>query len=146
MKKTTIIIKPPSVEHVVQIIPRLQKIGTIAECIKLIPEQRDWEAHYAEHKGKPFLKNMLEDFRSRATIIILLTGPNIIIKSRAILGATNPLEAEIGTIRRDFMPGDFELIRDTRGWWSNVIHGSDSDESAEREYQIWKRYFNLRNK
>ena len=78
---------------------------------------------YAEHKGKPFYENLVSYMTSGPVIVQVLYGNNAIAKNRELMGATNPQEAALGTIRADFA----ESID------ANAVHGSDSSESARRE-------------
>ena len=89
------------------------------------PEQA--KANYAEHEGKPFYDGLIAYITSGPVVKMVVSGEGAVAKCRSLMGATNPAEAAPGTIR-----GDFGLIMD-----ENVIHGSDSPESAEREIKIF---------
>ena len=85
------------------------------------------KANYAEHEGKPFYEGLISYITSGPVVKMVVSGEGAVAKCRSLMGATNPAEAAPGTIR-----GDFGLIMD-----ENVIHGSDSPESAEREIGIF---------
>ncbi len=122
VQQTYTMIKPDGVrnKHVGEIVNRFERAGLAIERMELgmvTPEQA--KANYAEHEGKPFYDGL---------IAYITSGPVVkMVVCRSLMGATNPLEAAPGTIR-----GDFGLIMD-----ENVIHGSDSPESAEREIGIF---------
>lgn len=83
--------------------------------------------HYAEHKDKPFFKDLIKYITSSPVVVLVLKGKNCISVVRKMVGATDPKEAESGTIRGDFA---LEIGR-------NIIHASDSPESAEREIKLF---------
>ena len=130
IEKTYIMIKPDAVEnrHIGEIIHRIERSGLTIERMVLemvTPEQA--AANYAEHKGKPFYDGLIAYITSGPVVKMVVSGEGAVAKCRSLMGATNPAEAAPGTIR-----GDFGLIMD-----ENVIHGSDSPESAEREIGIF---------
>ena len=84
-------------------------------------------ANYAEHLGKPFYEGLVEYVTSGPVVKMVVSGPEAVKLCRKLMGVTNPLDAAPGTIR-----GDFGVVLD-----ANVIHGSDSPESAEREIGIF---------
>ena len=107
---------------------RIERAGLVIERMELAnvtPEQA--AANYAEHEGKPFYNGLIEYITSGPVVKMVVSGEGAVKKMRTLMGATNPAEAAPGTIR-----GDFGLIMD-----ENVIHGSDSPESAEREIGIF---------
>lgn len=129
-QKTYIMIKPDAVARglVGRIITRFEEVGLTVERIErgmVTPEQA--AANYAEHEGKPFYDGLVSYITSGPVVKMVISGPNAVPVCRKLMGATNPAEAAPGTIR-----GDFGLILD-----ANVIHGSDSPESAEREIAIF---------
>ncbi|HET6350814.1 MAG TPA: nucleoside-diphosphate kinase [Coriobacteriia bacterium] len=129
-QKTYIMIKPDAVARglVGRIITRFEEVGLSVERIErgvVTPEQA--AANYAEHVGKPFYEGLVSYITSGPVVKMVISGPNAVPVCRKLMGATNPAEAAPGTIR-----GDFGLILD-----ANVIHGSDSPESAEREIAIF---------
>lgn len=132
MERTLSIVKPDGVEKNVigEIISRFEKNGLKVVALKRIKlTKSDAEGFYAVHKERPFFGS-LTDFMSRGPVVVLvLEGENAISKNREIMGATNPEEADEGTIRKDFATNIEE----------NTVHGSDSPESADTEI---KYFFN----
>jgi len=129
-QKTYIMIKPDAVRRglVGRIIARFEDTGLKLERVEygtLTAEQA--AANYAEHAGKPFYEGLITYITSGPVVKMVLSGPGAVAVCRKLMGATNPADAAPGTIR-----GDFGLIMD-----ENVIHGSDSPESAEREIGIF---------
>jgi len=133
IEKTYSMLKPDAVRnhHIGEIVSRIERAGLVIERMELAnvtPEQA--AANYAEHEGKPFYNGLIEYITSGPVVKMvcsILEGEDAIHRYRELMGATNPAEAAPGTIR-----GDFGLIMD-----ENVIHGSDSPESAEREIGIF---------
>ena len=130
IEKTYIMIKPDAVanRHIGEIVNRIERSGLTIERMVLemvTPEQA--EANYAEHKGTPFYDGLISYITSGPVVKMVVSGEGAVAKVRTLMGATNPADAAPGTIR-----GDFGLIMD-----ENVIHGSDSPESAEREIGIF---------
>ncbi len=130
IEKTFSMLKPDAVRdrHVGEIIARIERAGLSIERLELAcvtPEQA--AANYAEHEGKPFYNGLIEYITSAPVVKMIISGEGAVKKMRALMGATNPAEAAPGTIR-----GDFGLVMD-----ENVIHGSDSVESAQREIGIF---------
>jgi nucleoside-diphosphate kinase len=126
MEKTLSIIKPDATEKNVigKIIDRFESAGLKVIAAKLVQlDKAKAGGFYAEHEGKPFYDNLVEYMTSGPVVVQVLYGPNAIAKNRELMGATNPQEAETGTIRADFA----ESID------ANAVHGSDSPESATRE-------------
>lgn len=129
-QKTYIMIKPDAVRRglVGRIVSRFEDTGLKFERMEygvLTAEQA--AANYAEHQGKPFYDGLISYITSGPVVKMVLTGPGAVAVCRKLMGATNPADAAPGTIR-----GDFGLVMD-----ENVIHGSDSPESAEREIGIF---------
>jgi nucleoside-diphosphate kinase len=83
--------------------------------------------HYEEHKEKPFFGELVEFITGGALVALVIEGPNAVAAARQVIGATDPVEADAGSIRGDF---GTEVT-------FNLVHGSDSPESAEREIGIW---------
>ena len=126
MEKTLSIIKPDATKKNVigKIIDRFESAGLKVIAAKLVQlDKAKAGGFYAEHEGKPFYDNLVEYMTSGPVVVQVLYGPNAIAKNRELMGATNPQEAETGTIRADFA----ESID------ANAVHGSDSPESATRE-------------
>ncbi len=129
-EKTYTMIKPDGVRngHIGEIVNRFERAGLAIEQMKLemvTPEQA--KANYAEHEGKPFYEGLITYITSGPVVKMVVSGEGAVSKVRTLMGATNPADAAPGTIR-----GDFGLIMD-----ENVIHGSDSPESAAREIGIF---------
>lgn len=129
-QRTFIAVKPDGVKRglVGEIISRFEKKGYKLIGMKMLdvtPELA--EKHYGEHKGKPFYNRLIEYIQSGPIVAMVWKGFDVIAGSRQLMGATNPLEAQVGTIR-----ADFALVKEY-----NVVHGSDSPESAEREISIY---------
>ena len=126
MEKTLVLVKPDGVRRGLsgEIIARFEKRGLQIVALKLMQISRTKaEKHYAEHVGKPFFESLVEFITSGPVVAMVVKGDHAIRAVRAMMGATNPLEAAPGTIR-----GDFALVMS-----ENVIHGSDGSESAARE-------------
>lgn len=129
-EKTYTMIKPDGVRngHIGQIIERIERAGLKVERLELgmvTPEQA--AQNYVEHKGKPFYEGLITYITSGPVVKMVVAGEGAVAKMRSLMGATNPAQAAPGTIR-----GDFGLVMD-----ENVIHGSDSPASAEREIGIF---------
>lgn len=130
MERTLVLIKPDGVAKRVcgNIISRFERRGLTIAALKLLrvsPEQA--ARHYAEHQGKPFYLELIEFITSAPVVAMVLSGENAVTAVRAMMGPTNPAEAAPGTVR-----GDFGL-----SVGQNIIHGSDSIASAEREIGIF---------
>jgi len=130
MERTFAMIKPDGVQRglIGEIISRLEKRGIQIAALKLItisPELA--QAHYSEHQGKPFFSDLLEFITSGPAVAMVLEAEGVIGVLRTMMGATDPKQAAPGTLR-----GDLALsVR------HNVIHGSDSPASAEREIALF---------
>jgi nucleoside-diphosphate kinase len=123
-------IKPDAVARglVGRIVTRFEEVGLTIERLELgvvTPEQA--AANYAEHEGKPFYAGLVSYITSGPVVKMVLAGPDAVAVVRKLMGVTNPKDAAPGTIR-----GDFGLSLD-----ANIVHGSDSPESAEREIAIF---------
>ncbi|HHY73167.1 MAG TPA: nucleoside-diphosphate kinase [Bacillus bacterium] len=130
MEKTFIMIKPDGVQrqYVGEIISRFEKKGFKLLAAKLMTVPKELaEEHYAEHKERPFFGELVGFVTSSPVFAMVWQGEKIISTARQMMGATNPAEAQPGTIR-----GDFGITMS-----KNVIHGSDSPESAKREINLW---------
>jgi nucleoside-diphosphate kinase len=130
-QRTLVLIKPDGVERrlVGEIISRIERKGLIVAALEMRNISDDLaRRHYAEHEGKPFFASLLEFITSGPLVVAIVEGPRAVAAVRQAAGATDPVEtAAPGTIR-----GDFGL--ETR---FNLVHGSDSPESAEREIALW---------
>lgn len=130
MEKTLVLIKPDAVERKLmgEIISIYEKKGLHICALKLlIPSQEIAEEHYTEHKGKAFFSNLIEFLRGGEVCAMIVEGENAVEAVRKINGATDPLNADAGSIRGKYAMSKSE----------NCVHGSDSKESAKREIKIW---------
>ncbi|WP_214826598.1 nucleoside-diphosphate kinase [Exiguobacterium algae] len=130
MEKTFLMIKPDGVKRglIGEIVSRFENKGYTLNRLEMVtPTVEVAEAHYAEHKEKPFFGELVEFLTSGPVVAMEWEGENIVAVSRLMIGKTNPLDAQPGTIRGD--------LASTMS--QNVIHGSDSVESAERELALW---------
>ena len=131
---TLVLIKPDGVKRnlIGEVIRRCEAKGyVVADLKKLSPSRALLEEHYTEHLGKPFFEPLVEFMLSGDVVAIRLEGHNVIDGFRSLAGATNPTSAAPGTIRGDL----------GREWGTkvvqNLVHGSDSPESASRELGLW---------
>jgi nucleoside-diphosphate kinase len=130
VERTLVLIKPDAVERALAgaILARFERRGLlIREARLLTVEQELAERHYAEHREKPFFGELVEFITSAPTLALVLEGEAAISIVRMTIGATNPKDAAPGTIR-----GDLALAMP-----DNLVHGSDSPESAAREISLW---------
>lgn len=134
MTATLVLIKPDGVRRnlVGEIIARCEAKGYVVADLKLVQPNRDLLAkHYAEHEGKPFYEPLMEFMLSGPVVAIRLEGERVIEGFRSLAGVTDPTLAAPGTIRGDL----------GRDWGTkviqNLVHGSDSEESAKQELSIW---------
>jgi nucleoside-diphosphate kinase len=111
-----------------EILARFEKRGyTIAAMKMLVVDEARAKQHYAEHDGKPFFKGLVDYITSAPIVALVIEGSDAIDGCRSTIGATNPIKAAPGSIRGDYAQ--------TIG--RNLVHGSDSPESAKREIAIW---------
>jgi nucleoside-diphosphate kinase len=132
MQKTLIIFKPDCLQRrlVGTLLGRFEARGLRIAALKLMQVDRGLaEQHYAEHRGKPFFEGLIAFITSAPVVVGVLEGDEAISVVRGMLGATSGLVAAPGTIR-----GDFSLSKQ-----NNLVHGSDSLESAQRELALWFR-------
>lgn len=130
MERTFLAVKPDGVQRglVAEIIGRFERKGYKLVGLKLMQVTREIaENHYGEHKGKGFFDGLVGFITSGPIVAMVWEGPNVIATARKMMGATNPANAEGGTIRGEFAT---DIGR-------NVIHGSDGLESAAREIGIF---------
>jgi nucleoside-diphosphate kinase len=128
--RTLIILKPDCVQRrlVGQVLQRFEAKGLRIDALKLVKVSRDLaERHYAEHRERPFFADLIAFLTGGPVVVGVLAGESAISVVRSMLGKTNGAEAAPGTIR-----GDFALSTQ-----NNLVHGSDSPESAEREIALW---------
>jgi nucleoside-diphosphate kinase len=129
-ERTLVLIKPDAVERGLagEILGRLERRGLALRGAKLVQVDRALaEEHYAEHSEKPFFGELVAFITSTPTLALVVEGDGAIKVVRTTMGGTNPAEAAPGTIR-----GDLALAMP-----NNLVHGSDSPESAEREIALW---------
>jgi nucleoside-diphosphate kinase len=130
VERTLILIKPDAVRRRLagDILQRIESRGFTVVAGKLLTVTRELgEEHYGEHREKPFFGELVEFITSGPTWALVVEGEGVIGTMRKTIGATNPANAEPGTIRGDLassMP-------------DNLVHGSDSPESAQREVALW---------
>jgi nucleoside-diphosphate kinase len=130
MEKTFLMVKPDGVQRglIGEVIARLERKGfqlVAAKLMHITPELA--EQHYAEHRERPFFGELVDFITSGPVMAMVWQGENIIATARQMMGATNPAEAAPGTIRGDF---GVQVAM-------NIIHGSDSAESAAREIGLF---------
>jgi nucleoside-diphosphate kinase len=130
VERTLILIKPDAVERrlVGEILGRIERRGFVVRAAKVLRVSRDLgERHYAEHREKPFFGELVDFITSAPTWALVVEGEGAVATLRTTIGATNPADADPGSIRGDLataMP-------------DNLVHGSDSVESAQREIALW---------
>jgi nucleoside-diphosphate kinase len=129
-ERTLVLIKPDAMERRLagEILARFENRGLSIRGAKLVHVDRALaEQHYAEHAEKPFFGELVEFITSAPTLALVLEGDGAIVVVRTTIGATNPVEAAPGSIR-----GDLALAMP-----DNLVHGSDSAQSADREIALW---------
>lgn len=133
-ERTLVLLKPDAVERALrgEIIRRIEAKGySIIALSQRIATADELAAHYAEHEGKPFYPGLVDYMGSGPLVALVLEGKSVIAGFRSLAGATNPTQAAPGTIRGDLArEWDLPVIQ-------NLVHGSDSEESAAREVGIW---------
>src|SRR6187455_1132156 len=126
MERTLILVKPDAFARGLtgEIIARFERKGLVIVAARLMTVGDELATqHYAEHEGKPFFGELVEFITSGPLVAMVLEGYEAVVAARQVIGATNPLEASPGSIRGDFA---LEIGQ-------NMVHGSDSNESAARE-------------
>jgi nucleoside-diphosphate kinase len=130
VEQTLILAKPDAMRRALagEIVARFERRGFRLRAARLLRVDRALaEEHYAEHEAKPFFGELVDFITSGPTLAFVLEGEGVIATARKTIGATNPADAEAGSLRGDFaaaMP-------------DNLVHGSDSPESAAREIALW---------
>lgn len=130
MERTLILIKPDAFSRSVcgKVISRFERKGlAIVALKKMVMERELAQRHYAEHEGKPFFDELVGFITSGPVVAMVLEGESAVASARQVIGATNPLEAAPGSIRGDLA---IEVGR-------NLVHGSDSPQSAAREVELF---------
>jgi nucleoside-diphosphate kinase len=130
VERTFLAIKPDGVQRglVGEIINRLETKGFVLVGLKLMSVSRELaEEHYGVHRERPFFAGLVDFITSAPVVAMVWEGDGVIAAARKMIGATNPLNAEPGTIRGDF------AVNIGR----NIIHGSDAPETAQQEISLW---------
>jgi nucleoside-diphosphate kinase len=130
VERTFIMVKPDGVQRnlIGEIVTRFEKKGFKLASAKLMSVSKDLaEEHYGEHKERPFFGELVGFITSSPVFAMVWEGDNVIATARTMMGKTNPADAAPGTIR-----GDYGI-----SVGMNIIHGSDSPESAQREIGLW---------
>jgi nucleoside-diphosphate kinase len=130
VSRTLILVKPDAFQRALtgELIARFERKGLRVVALKTMrADQPIANRHYAEHAEKPFFGELVSFITGGTLVAIVLEGEGAVAAARQLIGSTNPLEAAPGSIRGEF------AIEVT----FNLVHGSDSEESAEREIEIW---------
>ncbi len=128
--KTLIVVKPDAFERGLtgEVLARFERKGLRIVALRQLQIDEEFAGrHYAEHTDKPFFGELVEFITRGSLVAAVLDGPGAVEAARQVIGATDPLEASPGSIRGDFA---LEVT-------FNLVHGSDSAESAEREIELW---------
>ncbi len=136
IERTFVMLKPDAIQRglISEIVGRLEKKGLKPVAVKFMRLPKEMaERHYAEHKGKGFFPGLIEYITSGPVLCMVWEGENAVASVRALMGKTNPNDALPGTIRGD-------LAQQTG---RNLVHGSDSPESAKREIQLFFNDYEL---
>lgn len=138
IEQTLVIVKPDAVTRGLtgELLARFEKAGLQILGMKMVLiSKQEAEKFYAEHQGKPFFEELTTFMSSSPIVPVAISGENAIARVRAIMGATNPADADEGTIRKDF------AVNVTK----NSVHGSDSPKSAAREIPFFFNALELSN-
>ena len=130
MEQTLILVKPDAFARGLtgEILARFERKGLKIVALKLLTTPRDLaETHYDEHRERPFFGELVDFITSAPLVAMVLEGDDAVVAARQLIGATNPLEANTGSIR-----GDFAIAVG-----QNMVHGSDSPESGQREAALF---------
>ncbi len=130
MSRTLILVKPDAFSRALtgEVLARFERKGLRLVALKLVTADADTaNEHYAEHKDKPFFGELVDFITGGPLVAAVMEGHEAVAAARQLIGATNPVESAPGSIRGDFA---LEVTQ-------NMVHGSDSDESAAREIGIW---------
>ena len=130
MSRTLILVKPDAFERGLtgEVLTRFERKGLRPIAMKLMAVEEELaNRHYAEHVEKPFFGELISFLTRGLLVAMVLEGTDAVTAARQVIGATNPLEAAPGSIRGDLAT---EVT-------FNLVHGSDSDESAQREIELW---------
>ena len=130
IQQTFVMVKPDGVRRrlIGEVIRRIEAKGFAIREMKLFTIHKELaEEHYGEHRERPFFTELVTFITSGPVVAMVVEGTDAVIGARQIMGATNPLEATTGSIRGDFATAIGE----------NIVHGSDSPESADREIKLF---------
>jgi nucleoside-diphosphate kinase len=130
MERTLILVKPDAFARRLtgEVIARFERKGLSLVAMRLMTISRELaERHYAEHHGKPFFDELVSFITSGPLVAMVLEGESAVRAARQVIGATNPLEANTGSIR-----GDYAIVVG-----QNLVHGSDAEQSAAREVALF---------
>ena len=130
MSRTLILVKPDAFERALtgEVLARFERKGLRIKALKLVTaDESTANEHYAEHTEKPFFGELVEFITGGPLVALVVEGPNAVAGTRRLMGVTNPVESTPGSIRGDYA---LEIGQ-------NLVHGSDSPESAGREIGIW---------
>ncbi|MDQ6822352.1 MAG: nucleoside-diphosphate kinase [Solirubrobacteraceae bacterium] len=130
VERTLILVKPDAFARRLtgEVIARFERKGLSLVAMRLMTMSRELaERHYAEHEGKPFFDELVSFITSGPLVAMVLEGESAVRAARQVIGATNPLEANTGSIR-----GDYALVVG-----QNLVHGSDAEQSAAREVALF---------
>jgi nucleoside-diphosphate kinase len=130
VSRTLILVKPDAFERALsgEVIARFERKGLRITALKtMLASEQIANEHYAEHSEKPFFGELVEFITGGTLVAMVMEGTEAVAAARQVIGATNPVDAAPGSIRGDY------ALKVT----FNMVHGSDSDESAEREIGIW---------
>jgi len=130
LERTLILVKPDAFERRLtgEVIARFERKGmTLVALKQMQADQELAKTHYAEHTEKPFFGELVSFITGGPLVAMVMEGPNAIGAARQVIGATDPIEADAGSIRGEF---GTEVT-------FNLVHGSDSEESAKREIALW---------
>jgi nucleoside-diphosphate kinase len=130
LEREFVMVKPDGVKRrlIGETVSRLEKVGLRIVAMKMLHLTKEMaEKHYAVHKGKPFYDGLVKFITSGPVVAMVVEGKDAVKRVRKLVGATKPMEAEVGTIRGDF---GMDIGR-------NVIHAGDSPENAKIEYSIY---------
>ena len=130
MQRSLILVKPDAFARNLtgEIISRFERKGLRLEALKLMTIERELaERHYEEHTGKPFFEELVEFITSGPLVAMVLAGERAVEAARQVIGATDPLKADAGSIRGEYAVAVGQ----------NMVHGSDSDAAAAREVELF---------
>ncbi len=140
IQRTLVLIKPDGVERglIGEIIKRFEQRGLKIVALKMLKPPRELvEKHYEVHKGKPFYEGLVNFLSNGVVVAMVIEGVNAIDYVRSLIGSTEPGKALPGTIRGDFSHLTKDYANVVGMAVKNLVHASDSEESAKREIELW---------